>query len=80
MIRLHTENGVQVLSFDSTDEARSVGEHLAAMGNADRFYARHDNVSKPALQQAFLSAVTAHPPPGDWKPGEFEELHKRLTA
>lgn len=56
-INLIMHKGVQVLWFDSTEEARSVGEHLAAMGDGCRYYSRADDATPEQLQAALDRAV-----------------------
>lgn len=56
MIYLHKFGDVQVLSFDSTEEARSVGGQLAAMGDGCRFYAIGPDDKPEAIHEAIRRA------------------------
>ncbi len=57
MIYLYEVDGIQVLSFDSTEEARSVGRHLADMGDDHHHYARGEDASKEDLLVALKAAA-----------------------
>ena len=47
---------IQVLSFEDTAEARSVGEHLSGMADGFRYYARGEEADAEDLDRAGAEA------------------------